>query len=270
MVFSRLRQNLSWSSRNFPEEFSKLKDAFPNEKPEKLDQALKDARGNYQEAVQSLNNATQTPASTSLVQQHPPRKLQRPAQRQDANPYPKFGPHHAVIYPNHQPMPFQTNSWNNQYATHASSQYQPSFAPLPPHLGYMGPPQTCAGPTYVRSEPLTPTLQQVRDWPSGPMPVPPYTSPFQPPGYHQHPMPPWTPHQPAGLRGNFTGQSAVPLYEMPPPDLMDYDMGYMLPVRLLPEWSRWREETHWDQVRRERNAALRRDLGEDRDECTIM
>ena len=64
--------------------------------------------------------------------------------------------------------------------------------------------------------------------------------------------------------------AAVPLYELPPADLMDYGMSYIISVRMLPEWNRNMEDRHWDQVRRERNAALKRELGEDRDECTIM
>lgn len=64
--------------------------------------------------------------------------------------------------------------------------------------------------------------------------------------------------------------AAVPPYELPPGDLMDYDMSYIISVRMLPEWNKNMEDMHWDQVRRERNAALRWELGEDRDECTIM
>ena len=62
----------------------------------------------------------------------------------------------------------------------------------------------------------------------------------------------------------------MPLYELPPPDLMDYDMSYMIGVRMRPEWDRIDEDRHWDQVRRERSAALRREMGEERDLCTIM
>ena len=50
----------------------------------------------------------------------------------------------------------------------------------------------------------------------------------------------------------------------------------MIAVRRQPEWTKAREDKHWEQVRRERNAAWRRymgedrDMGEARDECTIM
>ncbi len=64
--------------------------------------------------------------------------------------------------------------------------------------------------------------------------------------------------------------NAVPLYELPPPDLMDYDMSYIIAVRLLPEWNKEKEDRHWDQVRRERNATLRQEMGEDGNVSTIM
>ena len=62
----------------------------------------------------------------------------------------------------------------------------------------------------------------------------------------------------------------MPLYELPPPDLMDYDMGWMIAIRMLPEWDKYKEDKHWNHVRRERNAALRRELGGHRDICTVM
>ena len=62
----------------------------------------------------------------------------------------------------------------------------------------------------------------------------------------------------------------MPLYELPPPDLMDYDMGRMIAIRMLPEWDKYKEDKHWNHVRRERNAALRRELGGDKHICTVM
>ena len=62
----------------------------------------------------------------------------------------------------------------------------------------------------------------------------------------------------------------MPIYELPPPDSMDYDMTYMIAVRRQPQWNKGREDGHWERVRRERNAACRRDMGEERDDCTIM
>lgn len=85
---------------------------------------------------------------------------------------------------------------------------------------------------------------------------------------------PWTPSQPALTAGNSRVRNAVPIYELPPLDLMDYDMTYMIAVRRQPEWDKGREDRHWEQVRRERNAAWMRQMaenrGEDRNECTIM
>lgn len=66
------------------------------------------------------------------------------------------------------------------------------------------------------------------------------------------------------------GRRAVPMYEMPPPDLMDYDMSWMLGVRLLPEWHKYLEDKHWEEVRRMRNSAAMHEIREDRDDCTIM
>ena len=56
---------------------------------------------------------------------------------------------------------------------------------------------------------------------------------------------------------------AVPLYELPPPDLMDYEMSYMIGVRMRPEWNRLMEDRFWDRVRKERSKVMRREMGED-------
>ena len=51
-------------------------------------------------------------------------------------------------------------------------QYQSTFAFLTPrHLGYMGPPQHYAAPTYERPEPPTAVLPELRNWPNAPMPI---------------------------------------------------------------------------------------------------
>ena len=269
MVFSRLRQNRSWSSRNCPDELAQLRDKFPTEKPEKLDQALKDANGNYLEAVQSLH-ATRIQTSSSPMQQHTPNKLRKPEQRQHINPYPNMGFSAADKHPYHQLMPFHADNWNDQYTGHPSPQYQSVVAPFPPHPQYPGPPQQYTAPTYIRPQPLTPVLQELRHFPNAPMPVPPFPSTFPSSPYQQQLATPWTPHQPALDWGDSRVNDAVPLYELPPPDLMEYDMGYMIAIRMLPEWSKYKEDRHWNHVRRERNAALRRELGEDRDFCTVM
>lgn len=67
-----------------------------------------------------------------------------------------------------------------------SPQYQPTFAFLSPrNLGYMGPPQYYAAPTYERPEPPTAVLPDLRNGPDTPMPVLPYPSAFQTPQQHR-------------------------------------------------------------------------------------
>ena len=83
-------------------------------------------------------------------------------------------------------------------------------------------------------------------------------------------MYPWTPSQGPLDTNDSRGRLAVPLYEFPPPDLMDYDISYFIGVRMRPEWNRSKEDRHWEQVRRERSAALRWEMGEEKDLCTIM
>lgn len=185
MVFSRLRQNLSWSSRNSPETLVQLRENFPHEEFEKLNQALKKAKGNYLEAVQNLN-AMQTQTSISPMQSPTPRKLKRPSQRQYTGYDPNFGLHDANLHPNHQLTPVPSNHWNNNHPNHAYYQDQPV---------YMGSPQHYPSPTFVRSEPLTPILQNLRQRPNVLIPVPPLPSAFQ--VSQQQFVSPWTPYQPA-------------------------------------------------------------------------
>ena len=104
MVFSRLRQSRSWSSRNSPDELAQLRDKFPIEKPEKLDQALKDTNGNYLQAVQSLNS-THIQTSSGLIEQHTPNKLKKPEQGQYINPYLNVGFSAANTHPKNQLIP---------------------------------------------------------------------------------------------------------------------------------------------------------------------
>ena len=79
----------------------------------------------------------------------------------------------------------------------------------------------------------------------------------------------WTPSQPALDTYDSRVNRAVPMYELPPPDLMDFDMSYLVAVRVLPEWTKGKEDRHWEQVRRNRHAGLI-SSGGDRDECTVM
>ena len=234
MVFSRLRQTPSWSSQNCPEELARLRDAFPDEKPERLDQVLKGAKGNYLESVQSLD-ATHDQARTGSVHQHRPRKLHRPAQILHANLYPITGHCHATMHPHHQFTPFPASERNNQYTGHAPPQYQSVIAPLPTSPGDVHSPHQNPTPQYVRSHPLPTIPQDPRHLPDVPMPVPPFPSTLQPSPYPQQSISLWTPYQPALDRLDSRGMNAVPLYELPPPDLMDYDMSYMIAMRILLE-----------------------------------
>ena len=263
MGFSRLHQHLPWASRKGQKKLAQPTETFPDEAPERPDHALADARGNDFAAVQALD-AVQTQTNTVSMQLGP-RKLQRPAPRQYAQPHPDFLPNDARMHPYHQHGPSLPNNWTQPYPGHATPQHQPVVAPFPPNPGYMIPGPQYYTPPYVRPEPPTPVLEELTNWPSAPMPVPPYPSAFQSP-QHQA-MSPWTPNRPPL---EYWNSRAVPLYEMPPPDLMDYDMSWMIGVRMLPEWNKGKEDRHWDEVRRARSAALRWESGEDRDACTIL
>ena len=257
-MFSQLRQILSWSSRNRPETLVLLRENFPHEKFEKLNQALKKGKGDYLEAVQDLNTMP-IQRSVSPMQQSIPKKLKRPSQRQYTGCHPSLGLHGANMHPNHHHTPALSNHWNNNHSDHAYHQDQPV---------YMGLPQHYPSPTYVGSEPLTPILQNLEQRPNVLISVPSLRSAFQ--LLQQQFIYPWTPYQPAAPWGDNRAMVAVPLYELPLADLMDYDMSCIISVRMLPEWNKNMEDRHWDQVRRERNDALRKYMGEDRDVCTIM
>ena len=97
MVFSRLCQNMSWLSRNFPQTLGQLWENLPHEKFEKLEKALKNANGEYLEAVKDLN-ATQAQTVVSPMQQPTPRKLKRPSQRQYTGHHPNLGLHDAGLF----------------------------------------------------------------------------------------------------------------------------------------------------------------------------
>lgn len=190
MVFARLRQGLASSPTDFQGKFNQLKETFPDEQPEKLKRVLKDAKGDYSKAVRSLNGQNQArngPTQTG------PRKLQRPAQYDDSNP--NLGIDNAVMHKNNlHTVPFPS-SGNELYSGPAPQQHhQPAFASFAPqaryvgpsHLqpafpivqsqfGYMGPPQKYhAPPICTRSEPPTSVIQNLREFPAAPMPVPPY------------------------------------------------------------------------------------------------
>lgn len=166
-----------------------LKENFPDEELENLDKALKNAKGNYLEAVKELDT-TQTQTVINPIQQPTPRKLKRRPQQQYTGYYSALGLRDANINSNHQlaPVPYH---WNNSQPHHTPPQYQ---------SGYMGPPQHHPIPTYVRSEPLTPVLQNLRQRPNVLIPVPPLPTAFQ--LSQQQFIPPWTPYQPVAGWGD--------------------------------------------------------------------
>ena len=184
------------ASRKCLDELAQLKDRFPTEKPEKLDQALKDANGNYLQAVQSLN-ATHIQTSSSPMQQQIPNKLQKPEQRQYNESHPTSVFSAASTHPNHQLLPFPAGGWNNPYTGHASPSHPSVVEPFPPHPQYPGPPQQYPAPMYTQPQPLTAVLQELRHFPKALMPVPPFPSAFPSSPYQQQFATPWTPHQPA-------------------------------------------------------------------------
>ena len=264
MPFSRLRQHLPWSYRNDPEKLARLGQEFPDEDPEKLGQTLKDAKGNYIEAVRLIYaSQAQGNASTS-PKPNAPRRLQKPAHRQFVNSVSKPIPNDAFVNQYQHPAPPFANVQFGQQPGHTPAQYPLAFEPLPPQLGYFSPQQHYAAPQYVQARSPPPVPQMMPQWTNASTPL----SPLPP--LPQQSIFPWTPSQPALDTWDSRAGNSVPIYELPPPDLMDYDMTYMIAVRRKPEWNKGREDRHWEQVRHERNAAWRRDIGEDRDECTIM
>lgn len=66
-------------------------------------------------------------------------------------------------------------------------------------------------------------------------------------------MPPWTANRPALVAWDTKGSSVVPTYELPPQDLMDYDMSFLIAFRMLPAWMKRLEDRYWEQVRCMRN-----------------
>ncbi|KAI4196346.1 MAG: hypothetical protein LQ350_006597 [Teloschistes chrysophthalmus] len=191
------------------------------------------------------------------VEQHP-KKLQRPPPQYHNGPYMYPGPNQGSMYPQQYPGPPAMNGWGGQHPPQGPPQFQHPIAPFPPQPGYMGPPQQYAGPPFLRAEPPTETLKSLRKWPKRPTMVPPYGAPC------------WLPNQPALDSMDSRVNKTVPMYEMPPPDLMDYDMSWMLSVRMLTEWNKRMEDIHWEEVRRMRNAAVRREINGDKDECIII
>ena len=252
MPFTRLRQHVPWSYRNDPEKLARLGREFPDEDPEKLDQALKDARGNYIEAVRLINASWAQDNTSTSPTPSTPRRLQKSAHRQLVSFSSDLIPNDTSLNLYQQPAPPFANVQFGQQPGHAPAEYPTAFEPPPPPLGYFSPQQHYAAPQYVHPRYSSPIPQIMPQWTSAPTPF----SPFPP--ISPQPMFPWTPNQPTVISGDSRARNAVPVYELPPPDLMDYDMTYMISVRRQPEWDKGREDRHWEQVRRERNAAWRR------------
>ena len=195
MPFSRLRQHLPWSYRIDPEQLARLSREFPDEDPEKLDRALKDAKGNYIEAVRLIHaSQAQGNASTS-PKPNAPRRLQKPAHRRSVNSNSGIVPNDAILSLYPQPVPPFANMQFVQQPGYAPAQYPPAFEPPPPQLGYYSPQQHYVTTQYVHpgSSPHVP--QMMPQWTNAPM-----TFSHLPPR-PQQPMFPWTPSQPARYLG---------------------------------------------------------------------
>ncbi|KAL8775243.1 MAG: hypothetical protein Q9209_000249 [Squamulea sp. 1 TL-2023] len=270
MGFSKFRQHFPWSSRDSQEQPPQ-----PNSldsKPQSPPQAVNVESPNN-DRLAANPNPTQSQGSANQAHRNP-KKLQRSPSSQQMNPYPSPGFHDSRMYANHQQGPPFQPMGDRPYMGNTPPQNQSAFSPPPMHPGYMSPqpqhyslPQQQLFPAPV-TEPPTTAMEEIKRWPKHAMPVPPMPSPYQiSQGYL---MPPWTPSQPAIGCWDSRSCLAVPTYELPPPDLMDYDMSYLIAFRMLQEWSKYREDRHWEEVRRMRNDYLRKQWGQERDSCTIM
>ena len=186
-----------------------------------------------------------------------PKKLQRPPGRSQTNSDPRSFSNNSQMFMNPSPVP-------------PPYQYPPpTFSPQAQPM-YMNPyPAPIARPYihHVRSEHPTPTLQRLTNFPRHPAQLPPFPAPGQT-------LPPWTPARtpaPYNPYAHFAiSDFAVPIYELPPPDLMDYDMSWMVGIRMLPEWNKAKEDAHWDEVRRMRSAGMQETEGDKDLNCIVM
>lgn len=188
------------------------------------------------------------------------KKLQRPPVIPQTNQdvqFPFSDVHNSVQPPRAPPAP---NGWNGQYPSRSPPPYQhapPLFVPQP---------QPTAPPYihHVRSEHPTPTLIRLTNFPRNPAQLPPFPAPGQM-------LPPWTPASPPVNSWDSTAYRAVPIYELPPADLMDYDMAWIVGIRMLPEWNKYKEDTHWNEVRQMRSAVMMQETEGDKDlNCVVM
>ncbi|KAL8685315.1 MAG: hypothetical protein Q9218_007841, partial [Villophora microphyllina] len=240
MRFAKFRERFTHSHKDDP------RNEAPHEQDHQGDQARPTGSPSFAQPQQDPKSV-----------QHSPKKLQRPPPQYYNGPNMYPPPNQANMYPGPQIAPPVMNAWGGEYSPNSPPQWQPSFAPFPRQPGYVDPPQQYPAYPPLRAEPPTPTLELMRQWPARPTIVPPYSAPC------------WLPSQPAVDSMDSRGVRAVPMYEMPPSDLMDYDMSWMLGVRMLPEWNKYKEDEHWEQVRRMRNAAAMRQMRGDSDSCII-
>ncbi|KAL8781230.1 MAG: hypothetical protein Q9213_006083 [Squamulea squamosa] len=270
MGFSKFRQHLPWSSQDSREQPPQQNPL--DRKPQSPPQAVNIESPNNGHSAASFNSIM---SQESAKQAHrSPKKLQRSPSSQHMNPYPSPSSHDPRMYANHQRGPPFQPIGNRPYMGTAPPQDYPAFSPPRMHPGYMSLqphhysiPQQQFPPVPV-VEPPTTIMENMRRRPKYPMPVPPMPSPFQiSQGYI---MPPWTPNRPALDSLDSRKSSVVPTYELPPPDLMDYDMSFLIAFRMLGEWTKWNEDRHWEEVRRTRNQYLTEQWEEDRETCTVM
>lgn len=271
MGFSKFRQHLPWSSRDSHGESAQPKENLSQVEPNSPGQTQINERANKVDIAASVGTVQSQGSATQIHRN--PKKLQRSPSSQPVNSFPSPSFNDPYMYANyHQGPPFPPTG-NPPYMGNTPPQYQPAFSPPPVRSGHMSPPQEYPPPQQypppmLVREPPTSVMEEVKRWPKYPMPVPPMPSPFQiSQGYI---MPPWTPNRPALDAWDTRGSSAVPTYELPPPDLMDYDMSFLIAFRMLPEWTKRMEDRHWEQVRRMRNDYLRAQWGQERESCVIM
>ena len=203
--------------------------------------------------------------------QSPPKKLQRPPGL--ASPQGSHGPQQWQPYPTHSPSPYPQNPMNSPYPP--PPQQAPYGYPPPHshHLPYNSPPPNPQYPPpalhlhHTPTPNLSPThpLNSLTPNIHRPTPGP---SPSTPPV----PPPPWTPHVPY-VPSPDLDYASVPVYEFPPPDMLDMDMSDICWQRMQPGWTRWQEYRYWEEMRRAKNAAMREQWagGRDREEgCVVM
>ncbi|KAL8799194.1 MAG: hypothetical protein Q9200_007601 [Gallowayella weberi] len=269
---------MPWSPRGFSRELVQSKEASVDGKPQSLNGAVSSVSANSIGYTESPD-MTQSQRDSNQALRNP-KKLQRSPSRQQMNPYSIPGSSNPYMYPNYHHGPPLQYAGHQSFMGNAPAQYQPAFSSSPWAPGYVNPPpqqyppqqqypsaQHYPPPILVQ-EPPTPVMGSLSRRPKYPMPVPLMPTAFQ---ISQGLItPPWTPNQPAVDIYDSRTNLAVPVYELPPPDLMDYDMSYLIAFRMLPEWTKNSEDKHWEQVRRMRNDYLREQWGEERETCTVM